>query len=150
MFIIDSLIGNNNRHNGNWGFLVNKKTNVIKFAPIYDCGSCLNPMLEDSEIEKFDKNDFKNLALNCYSCLKENGQKINYVDYIKKMENDDCNKAITRIFKQINIEKINLFIDNISCLSSIRKNFYKKIINLRYKIIEDVYNILNNRKEEKN
>lgn len=25
MFIIDGLIGNNNRHNENWGFLVNKK-----------------------------------------------------------------------------------------------------------------------------
>ena len=25
MFIIDSLIGNTDRHNGNWGFLLNKK-----------------------------------------------------------------------------------------------------------------------------
>lgn len=149
MFVIDSLIGNTDRHNGNWGFLANKKTNEITFAPIYDCGSCLNPMLEDSEIKTFNESDFKNLALNCYSCLKENGQKINYMSYIKDMKNDDCNKAIIRIFKKINIDKINLFIDNISCLSTVRKNFYKKIIDLRYKIISDVYNILNNRKEEK-
>ena len=148
MFVIDSLIGNTDRHNGNWGFLVNKNTNAIQFAPIYDCGSCLNPMLEDSEIEKFDENEFKNLALNCYSCIKENGQKINYMSYIKEMKNDDCNNAIMRIFNRINIEEINTFIDNIACLSNIRKNFYKKIITLRYKIIKDVYNIVNNRKEE--
>ena len=45
MFVIDSLIGNTNRHNGNWGFLVNKSTGKIKFSPIYDCGSCLNPII---------------------------------------------------------------------------------------------------------
>ncbi len=52
MFIIDSLIGNTDRHNENWGFLLNKNTGKVEFAPIYDCGSCLNPMLEDEEIEE--------------------------------------------------------------------------------------------------
>ncbi len=52
MFIIDALIGNTDRHNGNWGFIVNNKSKTIDFAPIYDCGSCLNPMIEDEEIEK--------------------------------------------------------------------------------------------------
>ena len=46
MFVIDSLIGNTDRHNGNWGFLLNKNTGKVKFSPIYDCGSALNPMLE--------------------------------------------------------------------------------------------------------
>ena len=51
MFVMDSLIGNTDRHNGNWGFLLNKKTKEIEFSPIYDCGSALNPMLEDEEME---------------------------------------------------------------------------------------------------
>ncbi len=46
MFIIDALIGNTDRHNGNWGFLVNTEMNEIKFSPIYDCGSCLNQCLK--------------------------------------------------------------------------------------------------------
>ena len=75
MFIIDSLIGNTDRHNGNWGFLLNKKTGKITFSPIYDCGSCLNPMIEDDEIEKINNTELKNLAINCYSCLKENDKK---------------------------------------------------------------------------
>ena len=53
MFAIDSLIGNTDRHNGNWGFLLDTKTNKIEFAPIYDCGSCLNPMIDDDEIKKY-------------------------------------------------------------------------------------------------
>ncbi len=76
MFIIDSLIGNTDRHNGNWGFLVDNVDNKMKFSPIYDCGSCLNPMLSDEQIKKLDKSEMKNLAINCYSCIKENGKKI--------------------------------------------------------------------------
>jgi len=71
MFIIDCLIGNTDRHNGNWGFLLNKETKEIKFSPIYDCGSCLNPLLEDVEIEKMSSEELKNLAVNSYSCLKK-------------------------------------------------------------------------------
>ena len=146
MFVIDSLIGNTDRHNGNWGFLVDIKTNKIEFAPIYDCGSCLNPMIDDDEIKKLQDNDIKNLAINCYSCLKENGKKINYMTYIKDCKNEECNKAILRVFKNIKIDEINKFIDGISCMSNERKEFYKKIINIRYKIIKEVYNKINNEK----
>ena len=139
MFIIDSLIGNTDRHNGNWGFLLNKDTRKTEFSPIYDCGSCLNPMLEDEEIEKISETELKNLAINCYSCLKENGKKINYMTYIKQMKNEECNNAIKRIFININIDEIRKFIDNIECMSDIRKDFYKKIIEQRYDIIKKIY-----------
>lgn len=141
MFIIDSLIGNTDRHNGNWGLLVNARSNKANFSPIYDCGSCLNPILEDSQIETINEIELKNLAINCYSCIKENGKKINYMEYIKNIKNEECNNAIKRVFAKINIEKINKFIDEISCISNVRKEFYKKIIYFRYEIIKDVYNL---------
>ena len=142
MFIIDSLIGNTDRHNGNWGFILNKNTGKITFSPIYDCGSCLNPMLEDEEIEKINNTELKNLAINCYSCLKENGKKINYMSYIKQKENKECNIAIKRIFTNINIDEINNFISNIECISLVRKEFYKNIIGQRYDILNQVYNTI--------
>ena len=146
MFIIDALIGNTDRHNGNWGFLVDNQTKKVEFAPIYDCGSCLNPMIDDNEMEKLKENEIKNLAINCYSCLKEKGKKINYMTYIRDTKNEECHKAIIRVFKDINIIKINNFIDGVSCMSNIRKEFYKKIINIRYKMIEEVYNRINEKK----
>lgn len=139
MFIIDSLIGNTDRHNGNWGFLLNKNTKEIIFAPIYDCGSCLNPMLDDINIKKLNKSEIKNLAINCYSCIKESGKKINYMKYINDLENTECKKALLRIFNKIDIKKINEFIDTITYMSIIRKEFYKKVISLRYEILEKVY-----------
>ena len=138
MFIIDSLIGNTDRHNGNWGFLLNHKTNIISFAPIYDCGSCLNPMLEDEQIEKLNDTELKNLAINSYSCLKENGKKINYMSYLKRKENIECNNAIKRVFMNINMAEIINFIDSIDCMSNIRKEFYKRIIEQRYEIIKKI------------
>lgn len=83
--------------------------------------------------------ELKNLAINCYSCIKINGRKINYMSFIKQMENEDCNKAIVNIFKNIDLEKITEFIDNISNMSEIRKDFYKQLIVRRYKIIENIY-----------
>lgn len=137
MFIIDCLIGNTDRHNGNWGFIVdsNKSAN---FAPIYDCGSCLNPMIEDNAIKKLTETEIKNLAINCYSCIKENNKKINYILYIKQMKNEDCNKAICRVFDNIDIEKIKSFINEIEVMSDVRKEFYIKIIEIRYEILKGV------------
>ena len=142
MFVVDALIGNTDRHNGNWGFLVNKKTKKVTFAPIYDCGSCLNPMIEDKEIERLNDTELKNLAINCYSCLKEDGKKINYMVYIRSMKNDNCNDAVKEIFLQININQIKEFIDEISYISEERKAFYLNIIEQRYNIIKTVYKSL--------
>lgn len=139
MFVIDSLIGNTDRHNGNWGFLLNKNTGKVEFSPIYDCGSALNPMLEDDEIKKINETELKNLVINCYSCLKENGKKINYMTYMKQMKNEECNKAIKRLFLAINIEEINNFIEDVKGMSTTRKDFYKKVIAKRYKILREVY-----------
>ena len=140
MFVIDSIIGNTDRHNGNWGFILNKKTSNINFSPIYDCGSCLNPMIEDEELKKINEAELKNLAINCYSCIKENGKKINYMSYIKQMKNKECNNAIKRVFKNIEIEKIKYFIDDIEEMSNIRKEFYINLVNYRYEVLKETYN----------
>ena len=105
MFIIDSLIGNENRYNGYWGILLDKTNNIFKFAPIYDCGSCLNSTLSDKEIKGLSEAEIKNIAINTYSCIKENGKKINCMSYIKNLKNTDCNNALTRVFKNINLNK---------------------------------------------
>ncbi len=142
MFIVDALIGNTDRHNGNWGFLLNKQTGETRFAPIYDCGSCLNPMIDDEELLNISETEFKNFAVNCYSCLKENNKKINYITYINSMKNSECNSALIRIYKDIKIDDIDNFIKNIEGMSEIRKNFYMRIIRKRYEMLSHVYNKL--------
>lgn len=44
-FIVYTLIGNFDRHNGNWGFIFNETKNQYKIPPVFDCGSCLFPKI---------------------------------------------------------------------------------------------------------
>lgn len=41
MLIFDCLIGNNDRHDENWGILYASTISKLKLAPIYDNASCL-------------------------------------------------------------------------------------------------------------
>ena len=143
MFIVDAIIGNTDRHNGNWGFIFDRITNSFKISPIYDCGSCLNPILSDEDIDNMKEKDIKNNAINVYSCLKNNGKKINYMTYIKE-DNTYINDAIKRVFPKINIVEIYNLINSITCITDSRKNYYKDIITIRYNIIKDKYNLINN------
>ena len=60
------------------------------------------------------------------------------------MENEDCNKAILRIFPNIDIDCINTFVENTPYISDVQKKFYKTYINARYeKILLPIYRKLN-------
>ncbi len=144
MFIADSLVGNFDRHNGNWGFLINESLKKIEIAPIYDCASCLYPQLTDEKISEIINNK-EEMEARVFvfptSALKINDKKINYFDYISSLKNEDCNKALLRIFPKIDMEKINNIVDSTPLISNIRKEFYKKILNMRYeKILKYSYN----------
>ena len=91
MFIADSLVGNFDRHNGNWGFLIDEKNQTVEIAPIYDCASCLYPQLTDERIKEIinDKNEIDaRIYVFPTSAIKIADKKINYFDYIKSLENE--------------------------------------------------------------
>lgn len=140
MFIVDALIGNWDRHNGNWGFLYNTQTDKITLAPIYDCGSCLYPNA-DEEIMELTLNNEDEINFRIFeiptSAILLNGKKIKYFDFISSLQNDDCNKALTRIVPRINIEKIKEIINNTPFISELQKKFYITMIEKRKEIILD-------------
>lgn len=147
MFIIDALIGNWDRHNGDWGFLYNIKTDKILLAPIYDCGSCLFPQL-DEEMMKDVLNKRAEIEIRIFekplSSIKINGKKIKYFDFISSLQNEDCNKALKRIVPKINLERIYKIIDKTPFISDLQKEFYNTILMERKtKILDFSYQKLN-------
>ena len=140
MFIVDALIGNWDRHNGNWGFLYNTETDEISLAPIYDCGSCLFPQA-DEEIMKKTLEDPAEREIRVFerplSSIKTNGQKIQYFKFISSLENSSCNKALERILPKINMDKINKVIDETPFISDLQKVFYKTMLRERKERILD-------------
>ena len=138
MFIADCLVGNFDRHNGNWGFLINESKRKIEIAPIYDCASCLYPKLTDKKITEIINNE-KEMEARVFafptSALKISDKKINYFNYISSLENEDCNNSLLKLVPKIDLEKINKIIEETPFISNIRKEFYKKIIQMRYEKI---------------
>ena len=142
MFIVDALIGNNDRNNGNWGVIVDNRTNETKIAPVFDNGAPFNTKSSDENIERIlsDKERFKNSAYLSRICaFSINDKIINPFKYIESLENDECNKALLRIVPKIDLSKIYDIIneipneyEGIKVISDIRKKYYFECIKYRY------------------
>lgn len=138
MFIADALLGNFDRHNGNWGFLYDDIKGEAEIAPVYDCGSCLLPQADDKVMAKVlaDKAELHARIFQFpASALKQNGRKINYYDFLTRGENGDANEALKRIAPRIDMEQIKNFIDQVPAISELQKEFYKTYVNARYELI---------------
>lgn len=127
MFVVDSLICNTDRHEGNWGVLIQNESNDMSIAPVYDCGSSLAPLLADEELS-FDV--AKNYAVNSRSASVLEGRRICFSQYILSMKNPALNEAVLRIFPQIDRKAIEEIIESIDCISEKRKTFYKDLIRI--------------------
>lgn len=138
MFIVDAFLGNFDRHNGNWGFLVDEATQKASIAPVFDCGSCLLPQADEQIMTAvlLDENEL-NARINHFptSAIKYNGKKINYRDFITSRNCEECNEAIERIVPRIDMKQIELFIEGIEELTDLQKSFYKRYLSGRYEMI---------------
>nr|WP_314670312.1 HipA domain-containing protein [uncultured Oribacterium sp.] len=131
MFIVDAFIGNVDRHNGNWGFLINRAKRSIHLAPVYDCGSSLYPNLTEvgmknilsSEREMNDR-----IYVFPSSAIQYKDRKINYFEFLNTTDNTACLQALKRIYPRIDMDKINAIIESTPYISGIQKDFYRTIL----------------------
>lgn len=141
MFLIDAFINNNDRNNGNWGFLFDSNNlENWKIAPIYDNGNSFNNKLGLEDINRRLKSDetMKNIAIySVVSAFKDDeNHRINPFKLIYLKNIDDLNKSVIRnVFKiNINYKKILNFIENIPNKSQngveIISDAYKRLIKI--------------------
>ena len=140
MFIVDALIGNWDRHNGNWGFLYNAETDSMELAPVYDCGSCLYPqadeMIMNSVLTNADEMLYRIYEIPT-SAIMFNGKKIKYYDFISSLQNQNCCLALQRIVPRINMPQIIQIIENTPFISKMQKKFYTTVLMKRKELILD-------------
>lgn len=153
MFVIDAFINNNDRNEGNWGLVLNKDTQKLRIAPVFDNGAAFNNKSNDDRLNLIynDADKFKQSVYeSCISIYKKDGKHINPLKFIEKMNNKDCNEAILRIVPNINLEIIkNIFneipeqYNGLPVLSNIQKSFYIKSLEYKYtNILKPIYNKL--------
>ena len=138
MFIADALLGNFDRHNGNWGFLYDDNSGETEIAPVFDCGSCLLPQADEKVMRKV-LSEESELHARVYqfptSAIRLRGRKINYYDFLNSGDNEDCNDALLRIVPRIDMEKIAQFIDRVEGITELQKQFYQRYLASRYDLI---------------
>ncbi len=142
IYIVDALLGNFDRHGGNWGFL--KKSNKYKLAPVFDNGSSLYSQLVDDDLIKqvMASEEMTNERIYKFptSQIQLNGKKSSYFEVINSLAFEECNAALIRIYKRYSQDKIDDLIDSTELLTDTHKTFYKYIIRQRFeKIIAPAY-----------
>lgn len=139
MFAADALLGNFDRHNGNWGIVVNEINNHVRIAPVYDNGSCLYPQLTDKQMENIlnDRNELdRRLYVFPNSALKLNDKKINYLDFLSNTKDPNCIEALRYVQRHYDQKKVDKIL-NETPMSDIKRNFYHTMITARKEHIID-------------
>ena len=134
MFVVDALIGNKDRHLGNWGILV--KDDEITFAPVYDCGSALSALLDDDKMQLIinEPVTFKSQEFNLASMYSMKGKRVLYHEIFKSPPSE-LSEAIKRTVPKINMDEICGIVDSTPQMPEIRKMYLKKALVLRYEQI---------------
>lgn len=103
----------------------------MTLAPVFDCGSSLFPQADENIMQTVlddpaerDVRIFK-MPL---SGIKQDGQKINYYDFIYAGKNPGCNTALKRILPRIDMGRINQLVDDTPYISDLQKRFYKTML----------------------
>lgn len=138
MFVVDAFLGNFDRHNGNWGFLVDPTTRKAEIAPAFDFGSCLLPQADDDIMRRVIE-DKAELDARIYnfpaSALKQDGKKIGYVDFIAQNRDGVLAPSLSRIVPRVDLAAIGAFIDDTPYLTDLQCQFYKTYLTARYKVM---------------
>ena len=157
--IIDGLINNNDRNNGNWGIL--RGPDGDSLAPIFDNGASFSPNVAESKITNklYNHEVLRQSALNGITAYSLNGENNALFRDLIKIDNPELKKAIIRNVPLIknNMQKISDMIDEIpgkyrekSLMSEDRKAEYKKEISIRIdEILLPAYEKILEKEQEK-
>lgn len=159
MLIFDCLIGNNDRHDENWGLLIDRTEKNLKLAPIYDNASCLTSgeteerviqLLNNAQmLEKyinnsrppnlyrtfFDSKHYKHFEIMEFllqedSIFKDIAADMLHCDYLSYTEN------IVDTIMRLDVPEPYRLTDN-------RKILILKILDMRKKKLKDLVNVYN-------
>ena len=137
-FIGDALVGNFDRHMGNFGYLVSEAG--LGLAPIYDNGSTLFPALSEhgmDEVLSDEREILKRTLLFPKAALTVNREKVRYYDMLASDYVPELSEAVCTVVPCIarKMPEISAFIDAQDCLSEMRKSFYKTMLSSRFDYI---------------
>ena len=143
MFFLDAILGNRDRHRGNWGYIVGMD-NQYYVAPLFDNGGSLFPnvLTRISQYSRDSKNFIKERSEKFPACLicektNEGIKRTNYYFYIneRNLKNNRIMLNVYKEFRSIGVDKIKSAITsavNNSLIPDTLKSFYVDVVISRY------------------
>ena len=102
MFVVDALILNNDRNNGNWGLLVKRFS--VELAPVFDNGNAFfnkrNPSLTRQRLESDDLVS-QDIRASRSFFKSDADHHIHPLSFIAKGQHPECNAAVLRIAERL-------------------------------------------------
>ncbi len=148
--VIDVMINNNDRNNGNWGVLKRKDKYVL--APIYDNGTSFSSKLSDEQIARILNNpDRLKQSVNTTRTAYSYKRKEVFARDLFKLDIEDLRKSTEKIIGLYELKKddIKSFVDaipekfeNFTVCSKENKELIKETIDLRKdRLLEPIVNL---------
>lgn len=137
-FAVDAFIGNWDRHDGNWGFIIpRKESNEIVLAPIFDNGSSLFSRISDKDLNKVIlQGSILDISSKVSSSLTDNlGKMLNYVDFISTTNHKECIDKIEWLVDSIDLNKVDDIIYSVDEIPEIRKDFISEMLGVKKELI---------------
>lgn len=151
-FVVDAIIGNFDRHSGNWGYLAEVDpqtripTRMLGPAPVYDCGSSMATRLSESEMESIandpGKLEQQAIAFPNPRLVVHDGKSTNYRDFLLSPEGADARLALTRLAPRIASLDIHGIIASVPGISQTRRDFYEATLFSRIEhVLQPAYDL---------
>ncbi|MCL6663370.1 HipA domain-containing protein [Paenibacillus amylolyticus] len=142
MVIFDTLIGNTDRHQDNFGVVRDEVTGILRFSPLYDNSSCLGRELPESNMILMLRD---NQMFNAYLFGRKSSSLIKWgnVNSFEKLSSFELLKrivsstpAIKKYFNMLDLisdEDIDYIVFNIPnvVMSDVKKTFVSKVLKTR-------------------
>lgn len=136
---IDALIGNFDRHAGNWGYLsFDDGRSVAGPAPVYDCGSSLYSQASEETISHY-LADYDSAVRHICNrppmCLTLEGKRLKYDEFLLSEVGKPFREELVELWSSIDLDRIDAIIDDTPGTDELHRRFFKQTIGLRYDLI---------------
>ncbi|MDO4850084.1 MAG: HipA domain-containing protein [Coriobacteriia bacterium] len=141
MFVMDGLIGNADRNNGNWGFLF-RGLDLVGLAPVYDNGNAFfnkrrdSTMAQRAQDDAMLEQDAVGASLSCYK--DQAGHRISPMRYIADGVDSGCMRACARLLERLDPAEVDELIDSLperavglEIMPDEVKEFHKQVLRRR-------------------
>lgn len=138
-FVVDALIGNFDRHAGNWGYILDKtQDKIVGLAPVYDCGSSLYPQLNEQTMAELlgDRDQLVNRVMTFpRAALRIGKEKVRYHEFLLSPEGTKARQALGDLLPRMDFDAIRSLIEKTPYISDVRREFYSCLLETRRDVI---------------